>query len=288
MTTTNTFEYQEDFQLKLQARLNKPQNWKDVCEVIYPKDQIVHRPYQNNATVSTGTRSNALDRSTITQTNDTLTISTYKYAYQIMDMADLAQSQYADMMDIADKQGILLNEAIESALLANHTAWTDFDNSDIGGGAGDITVSTANIDDMITGLHKVIRVANGQVEMNRNGSFCIWRPADFEKLEQVMMANGFTMADIALKVGGKVGVEYMGMFHYVSNNHAANHLFAGVRKMSTIGLLRSTYGRAYFIDHPADTEDNGPVSAMGIESRVDYGLETWVNTKPIQFDVAVA
>ena len=60
------------------------------------------------------------------------------------------------------------------------------------------------------------------------------------------------------------------MWHYLSNDHTANHLFAGVRKSADIGILRSTYGRVKFLEDPSN--GSGPMSGLGVVSRVDYGF----------------
>jgi len=73
-------------------------------------------------------------------------------------------------------------------MLANHGMWTDFDNSAIGGAAGNITVDANNLDDIVRGVKREIREANGKDLMKRNGVFIIWRAADFEILEQVAQA----------------------------------------------------------------------------------------------------
>ena len=79
--------------------------------------------------------------------------------------------------------------------------------------------------------------------------------------------NGFTEADIALKNGIPVqkAFRYMGVDHYLSTQHTAGHLMAGIKGMGEIGILRGTYGKAKFI------EDPGLVSGVGIVTRVDYG-----------------
>ena len=78
----------------------------------------------------------------------------------------------------------------------------------------------------------------------------------------------------------------MGLYHYVSNSHAAGHLFAGVRKVYTLGIVKNTYGQVVFVNEPSS--GTGNISAIGIVSRVDYAFKAWNNTKPVLFDVLVA
>ena len=87
---------------------------------------------------------------------------------------------------------------------------------------------------------------------------------------------------MALKNGTLPGVRYMGVNHYVSTLHAANHIFAGVMKVQSLGILRSTYGEVII------TQDPNLQSGIGSIVRVDYGFAFWNNFDPITFDVNVA
>jgi hypothetical protein len=75
---------------------------------------------------------------------------------------------------------------------------------------------------------------------------------------------------------------YMGVDHYLSNSHTANHLLAGIKRSAEIGILRSTYGKVKFI------EDPGNVSGLGIVSRVDYGFNFPAQLADFTLDVNVA
>lgn len=287
--TGNTFGaevFKEDWETKLQERLDKNTIWKEVCKVVYTNTKILHNPYMTDATVQTGTRDQAYTHQAVVMTDDDVTIDTFKILPQYIDRADLAQCTYADQMDLADSQGVLLNEALEAALYANHAEYTDFDNASIGGGAGNITVSATNIDDIIRGIKREIREANGDKMLARNGGFIVWRPADFEILEAFVQANGFSTADGALKDGTNNGFRYMGMEHYASNLLTGGHLLGGVKKAITIGICKSTYGQVIIDNEPATAE--GAVSAVAVISRVDFKYKTWTKNVPITFDILVA
>ncbi len=204
----------------------------------------------------------------------------------MIDRADLAQSTYAKQMELASDQGTLLNEAIETAMLAEHAQWTDFDNASIGGSAGNITVSDTNVDDIIRAIKREIREANGQKLANRKGIFIMWRASDFELLEGFVQANGFSSADNALKNGTVAGFRYMGVDHYVSNSHTAGHLFAGVKNTFHVGICKETYGQVVIDKEPATS--GGAVSGIGVVSRVDYAFKAWTKTKPVLFDILVS
>lgn len=282
----NTIIYAQDWATKLQERLDKPQNFKEICRVDISNKRVLNNPYNTDPTVQTGTRGSAYTHQDYTLTNESITISTFKILPMLIDRADLAQTTYTDQMEMAELQATLLNEALEAGMLAEHAQWTNFDNASIGGAAGNITVTISNIDDIIRGIKREIREANGQELMNRNGVFIVWRPADFELLEAYVQQNGFSTADMALKDGTLPGLRYMGVDHYVSNSHTSGHLFAGVKNIFHLGIVRDTYGQVVIDNEPATAD--GAVSGVGVVSRVDYAFKAWTKTAGVLFDVLVA
>lgn len=286
----NTIIYQEDWETKLQERLAEPSKWKDICRVEYTDSKVLHNPYMSDATVQTGTRGSAYTHQDITVTDQTVDITTFKILPQLIDRADLAQQTYVRQMEMADYQGQLLNEAVETGMYAEHAQFTDFDNASIGGSAGNITVTVSNVEDIIRGIKREIREANGEGLLERNGGFIVWRPADFEMLEAVMQASGFVIADKALDNGAigssSRGINFMGMTHYSSNKLTSGHLFAGVKGLLHLGICKSTYGQVIIDQEPAVSA--GAVSGIGIISRVDYKFKAWSKTVPVLFDVLVA
>lgn len=101
-------------------------------------------------------------------------------------------------------------------------------------------------------------------------------------------ANGFTTADEALRNGTDFGLKYFGAKHYWSNDHTANHLFAGVSKIERIGLLKATYGRAHTIEFPASSGATNNLSGVAAYSRADYGHLSPGGLSTLIFDVNVA
>lgn len=276
----------EAFEVKLQERLSAPTVWKEVCKVTYTDKGILHNPYLTDATVGTGTRGTGYTSTAAATTDDTVTIDTYKYSAQHIDEADLAQKSFTDWMEMADNMGTMLNETMETAMLASHASWTNFDNASIGGAAGNITVATSNIDDIITEIKTAVRTAGGGELADRNGIFIVWREADFAKVERLAASQGFNTADDALKNGIKQGFKYLGVEHYSSSKHAAGHVFAGVKKAFHVGVVKSTYGKMKQIVNPV--VGGAQISGLGLESRIDYKYNAWTKMVPVLFDVLVA
>lgn len=287
----NTVIYTTDYETTLQRRLAHPQTWKEVCDVIYTDTRTINTGYMSTVpSVQTVTRGSVFNPQDFALTAETLTISTGRDMPIYVDFADLLQTGYNTQMEIAETQGDLLNEFIEANVLAQHASWTNIGDSAgtiTSGVTTQITVSASNIDDIIRGIKRIIRVANGQSRMRQNGVFIIWRAADFELLEAFVQANGFNLADIALKEGTVEGFKYMGVEHYWSNDHTANHLFAGVKKAQKTGVLRGLYGKMMTQDFPAGSS-GGVLSGTLFYSRVDIGHLTPTTLLPLLYDVNVA
>ena len=258
-----------------------------MCKVTVTNDRVISSSYMSTTpAVQSVTRGTGVAAQTFAETAETMTISTGRDLGLIVDLVDLAQSPWTKPAELFDRIGALLNEYIESAVLARHASWTDFDNASLGGAAGNITVSASNIDDIIRGVKREIREANGQVMMNMNGVGFIWRAADFELLEAFVQANGFMTADQALKEGTVEGLRYMGADHMWSNDHTANHVFAGVKKIERLGIAQAVYGKAFTIPFPAG-DSNTFFSGTAFYSRVDVGHLTPTAHVGLVFDVNV-
>jgi hypothetical protein len=262
-----------DYVMKMRARINKPTNWADVLKVKYSNVRtIVNGSMTTEPSVVTGTRGTAYNYEDFVLTADTLTINQYKIIPMFVDEADRYQQTYTNQMEIADFQGKAISEKLESLMLASHASFKDFGVTDLANTGDDdtsaITVSASNIDDIIRAVKRKLYSNNGVDFAVEKGIFFVWRPEDFEILEAFVQANGFTEADIALKNGIPVekAFKYMGTYHYLSTQHTANHVMAGIKGMFELGILQGTYGKAKFIEDPAK------LSGLGIVSRVDYGF----------------
>jgi hypothetical protein len=292
--TFNSGTYEQVWATKLQERLTGPANWKEICEVIYSDKQVLNLPYMSTEySLQSGTRGTAYSHSDFALTNDTLTISSQDIVSVFQDRADLAQSNLATAAEHGARMGDLVSERVEDLFLAQYGSWTDLGSDGAGGftaGTTQITVSVANIDNLVRFVKQKVIEAKGAKLMNRYGLAFVWRPADFNKLEENMASQGFTFADLALKDGimdaDGIGKYAFGAYHYVSESHTTNHVFAGVRKIQQIGLLKSTFGRIYF--NPNAVNGDGPLSGVSWESRLDYGFNAKAGLTTILYDVNVA
>ncbi|MEK7112093.1 MAG: hypothetical protein AAB875_02085, partial [Patescibacteria group bacterium] len=219
-----------------------------------------------------------------------MTISTGREVPIFVDWGDLFQSPWTKRAEVVKRSAQRLNEFTETDVLDDHANWRN-----LGGTAGvwtdnvatTLAVSTANVDDLIRLTRQVIRAQNGRDLASENGIFHVWDPASFNFLEAFAQANGFDSADQALKKGLAPQVQYMGATHYVTNDNAANHLFAGVRKLFKVGLLLSLEGRTWENPFPAGTS-GGNLSGLMFYVRRDQGTLTPTSNNTILFDVNIA
>lgn len=275
-----------EIETKLQERLSAPMSWKEICDVKYTDTGVVKNPYLTDATVSSGTRGTGYTSVAIATTDSSVTISDYDYSAMHIDDADLAQKSFSDFMEIADNIGTVLNEKMETSMLAEHAQWTNFDNTNIGGAAGNLTVSVSNIKAIIAAMKTAVRTAGGGNLADRNGLFIVWREADFEKVELLASSEGFSTADDALKNGIKRGFKYLGVEHYSSSKHTSGHVFGGVKKAFTCYVVKSTFGRMKTIVNPVVS--SAQISGVGLESRIDRKFKAWDKMVPVLFDILVA
>lgn len=274
------------YETKLQERLNAPMVWKEVTNVVYTDTGIVRNPYLTDATVSSGTRGTGYTSVAVATVDETVSVTDYDYSAMHIDDADLAQKSFSDFMEIADNMGTLLNEKMETSMLLEHAQWTNLDNANLGGAAGNITVSISNIKQIIAAMKTAVRNAGGKDVAERNGLFIQWREADFEKVELLASSEGFNTADDALKNGIKQGFKYLGVEHYSTSKNVAGHVFGGVKKAMNTYVVKSTYGKVKQIVNPV--VGGAQISGIGLESRIDRKFKLWNKMTPVAFDILVA
>lgn len=276
----------EQFETRLQERLSNPSLWKEVCKVTYTDIGTLHNPYLTDATQYTGTRGTGYTSVAVATTDQDVSITDYIGSAEHIDRADLAQKSFSDWMEVADNMAQVLDEGMETAMLAEHAQWTNFDNSAIGGSAGNITVAITNIKKIIASMKREIREAKGKKIADRNGMFIIWREADFELVELLASSEGFATADDSLKNGIKQGFKYLGVEHYSSTFHTSGHVFGGVKKAFHVGVCKSTYGLVTEVTNPV--VGGAQISGIGLETRIDSKYKAWAKMVPVLFDILVA
>jgi hypothetical protein len=263
--------YQEDWKQNLQDKLDEPILYEDLCDVVYTDTKILHNPFRDNATASAYTRGAQYIYSTPNMTDDTVNIDTSIIIPEFIDRADLAQTGYDMQMAMSDRQAVAIREALQAQVFASYgQAGTIFQNTDLGGGAGNIVV---------TGVKRKLRVAKCEELMNSLGLVFIWSPTQFEKVEQFALSNGFVTLDEVKRGGAKSGYRMLGGEHYSSNSLTSNHALAFVKKQITFGICNTTFGDVQVIQDPDRR------SGIGITSRADSKAKVWSQRAPAVVDI---
>lgn len=284
----NTVIYKEDWTTKLQETLDAPTFWKDVCRVDYTTSKVLHNPYQSKSSASSYTRGAQYSYADFTLTDQSVNIDTTYVSAEYIDRADLAQTGYDLQMERAVRQGEEMLLTVEESFLGDYASMTSFDNTELGGSAGDITATAGNIDDIIRAIQKKILAANGGKMYQRNGGFIIWDPTRFALLQAFAQSSGFAVSDMALsgEMSGVQGFNFMGFTHYVSNSltteTSTTHIIAGVKKAYHIGILSTTFGALQ-----VNYEDPNRQSGIGLVSRVDFKGKVWNNVSTLLYNVQV-
>lgn len=255
--------------------------------MVYTDTNTMFAPYMSTVpSMQSHTRGTPYTYQVFTLTSEYVTIN-QSYALAIpLDRADLAQLGFVKAMDLAELQGQLINELLESDMLANHGMWTNFDAGTLATGTATtvaIDVDINNIFLIIERMKTKISEANGDNLAERNGMFIIWKPMQFELLSRFAASNGYNIADYALKNGIKSGFEYGGVLHLKSNKHDSNHIFGGVRKLFALGICKATYGDVQFVNEPATAD--GALSGIGVVSRIDWEFKAWSLCAGLLFDI---
>ena len=254
-------------------------------------EQVIRSSYVGTAggwaAAAALTRGTAVSQTDISETSETLTISTGRHVTTYFDFADLAQSPWTTEDEIYSRAGSRLGEYIENAVLGEHAEWRNiglvggvWTDNDATAGA----ISASNVDDLARLIRQVIRTQNGQVQATQRGTCAVLSPVSFAFVEAFAQANGFASADEALKNGLAPQVKYLGLIWYVSNENTADHAYAGVRKTQRIGILDKTFGKMHRFEGVGGT--TGTVqSGVTFHTRVDVGFLHPTAHDGISFDL---
>lgn len=179
----------------MQDRLDEPQNWKEICSVEMTNDQVISSSYISTsggwAADAALTRGTSFDPTDVSQTAESLTISTGRHVTTYFDFADLLQSPWTTEKEIYARAGARLGERIETAVLARHGSWRNIglvsgvwtDNNTTAG-----AISASNVDDLARLMRQVVREQAGQELLGSNGIGAVLDPISFSFVEAFAQA----------------------------------------------------------------------------------------------------
>lgn len=269
---------------KMSLLLKKALIGRDICEVISEGElkryDTINRPYMADLSVTTYTPGTGVTIQDISTTNEQLSINQFKEVSIYVDDIENLQSFYNIMDNWTDRQVYLLADAVDSAILAQYTAFssTDLTNANLSGGtgvAGAITASTSNIQAVFTSLRKLMRAAN--VPMTGD-TFIVLDPTEAELLERQFSAVGFSVADATLR-NGFAGSAY-GVQVYVSNN-----LTTASNVLHSIGGKKGSITLAMQMEPKVSIREVSNKLGVNVLAVVDYGIKTFNQGAKEVFDI---
>jgi hypothetical protein len=212
-----------------------------ICKTHTGPDRIIHNPYQSEPTGQDGAAS--VDYSgnidDFTLTDDTLTVNRRAYQAEHVDNIEQLQVRYDLAKARAERHAYVVRKKIDAYVLQNAATTSgtlQVDDGEIGGTDGNpITLSSTNVDDMLRAVMETLYTNDARME---NGVYIVLAPDHITKLTQFQQANGFSLADAALK-NGYID-SYMGVDIYLSNqlynDGTQDHAIAGVYDSISLAL----------------------------------------------------
>jgi ElaB/YqjD/DUF883 family membrane-anchored ribosome-binding protein len=244
-TSTPTGASTHDWKNQLQARLETRLIVWDIFEVDTSNTYVHHNPYQSTSTATNSVVSSpAYTVADFSITEDSLTVNKRAYVSEHVDNYDELFSRYDLAMERAKEHADRIKKTIDKDSLQTVTTTSGIqlvDNATLGGAAGNITLSTSNIDEVFDAA----RIKLDEADVDTDGElFAVLRPKDISKLRLFASTAGFNTADETFK-NGKVG-RYMGFDIYMSNNLYTNggsaYPLFGAKKSAFIALPESGIG----------------------------------------------
>lgn len=199
------------------------------------KGNVVHRPYRSSLTPRTYTRGTAVTIRDLTDTDESLTVSTSMVVPFYVDDLDALQHNYKVLNEYADDAATVLKNWIDGDVLGEYAnATSKVDDSEINGGTSGngFTLTTANVLSVFTQAKKKLQKQN--LPGGLTNLFGVISP-EFESVLLNFFANRETPLGDSTGTNGNIG-QYMGFDLYVSNGLA----FSASLVTSTIPVAADT------------------------------------------------
>jgi len=193
--------------------------------------QPVTRPYTTRLYEQDYIRGTDMSMQTLTETNETLTVTSAKASPFAIDSLDAVQSNFALMQQYSDKAMRAINKAVDADYLSEVASATNsIDAGDVGGSSGSpITLDTTNVLDVygaalrklslrdidITGMQDP-RVQAGNLKPGGQGGFANLNPYFAEKLTLSLSGRETVDGDLVGNNGYKS--TYFGFDSYITTN----------------------------------------------------------------------
>lgn len=180
------------------------------------KGNVVHRPYRSTLYPRTYTRGTAVTIRDLTDTDESLTVSTSMVVPFYVDDLDALQHNYKVLNEYADDAATVLKNWIDGDVLGEYAnATSKVDDVEINGGTAlnGFTLTTANVLSVFTQAKKKLQKQN--LPGGLTNLFAVISP-EFESVLLNFFANRETPLGDSTGTNGNIG-QYMGFDLYVSN-----------------------------------------------------------------------
>lgn len=177
----------------------------------------VHRPYKSSLAVQSYTRGTAVTIQDLTNTDETLTVTTAKIVPFYVDDLDELQSAYSNANEYADDAAMKLSNVIDGDVLGeyvNATSKVDDEEISAGTSGNGFTLTVANVQKAFVSAKQKLRKQN--IRWSEGELFAVISP-EFEAVLLDYLAGKESILGDKTGVAGHIG-RYMGFDLYVSNS----------------------------------------------------------------------
>ena len=255
-----------------------------IADVYTGRDRIIHNPYQSQPTaddgVVTGPNYTVAD---FQLTDDTLSVNRRAHKAEHIDKIEMLQARYDLAMSRADRHAYAVKNKIDAFVFetAVTVAGATVAGAELVGGAANaaITLSDANIDNLLNGVRETLLTNNAEVD---RGLFVAMSPKNFTSLSEYLQTNGFAVSDDTIRNGFQTHA--LGFDIYVTNNlyndGTDDYIVAGVKGSIQLALPRD--GGEF-----EKKSVSGKFGKEVVTSQV-YNATIWENCKPEVLAIKVA
>lgn len=178
------------------------------------KGQTVHRPYRSTLYPRTYTRGTAVVIRDVSDTDETLTVTTSQVVPFYIDDLDALQHNYKVLNEYADDASTVLSNFIDGDVLGEViNSGSSIDDLDVNAGTANngFTLTTANVLQVFTLAKKKLKKKNTEM----SDLYAVISP-EFEAVLMLFLSNRETALGDSTGMNGNIG-KYMGFELYVSN-----------------------------------------------------------------------
>lgn len=218
MANSLSASFPEYWSRRMQMKHNKTDVFRAIVsmeeEAKLKNGDTVHRVYRSSLRGQNYSRGSTFSVQDITNTDESLTVTSAKIVPFYVDDLDALQSNYREANQYADDAAVVLGNLIDGDVLGEYaSASLSVDDGDFGGTAGNgVTLATTNVLRMFTAANKKLNAQN----IEKDGRFAVISPQVEAVLLEYLAGRESILGD-SIGQNGHIG-KFYGFDLYVSNN----------------------------------------------------------------------